>query len=86
MVVVEVGEDELKIEDFFGSVECFEICVKFCYGVMVIINVYNVGEVWCGVEFLKMMEIVEKSNFIYKFEFFLNIFIVWGWKDLIICF
>lgn len=43
--VFEVGEDDVEINDFFGGVECFEICVKFCYGVVVIINVYNVSVV-----------------------------------------
>jgi hypothetical protein len=82
---VEAGEDEVKIEEFPGSAECFEICAKFCYGVTITLNAHNVGEARCGAEYLKMSENVEKSNLVYKLEVFLNSSILRGWKDSIIC-
>lgn len=82
---VEAGESEVVIEDFPGSAECFEVCAKFCYGVTITLNAHNVGEVRCAAEYLKMSEMVEKSNLIYKLEVFLNSSILRGWKDSIIC-
>jgi hypothetical protein len=82
---VEAGEDEVKLEDFPGSAECFEICAKFCYGVIITLNAYNVSAVRCGAEFLKMSETVDKGNLIYKLEVFLNTSILRGWRDSIIC-
>ncbi|KAG0581437.1 hypothetical protein KC19_4G251600 [Ceratodon purpureus] len=82
---VGAGEDEVTLEDFPGSAECFEICAKFCYGITITLNAYNVNAVRCGAEFLKMSEIVEKGNLIHKLEIFLNTSILRGWRDSIIC-
>ena len=82
---VEDGQDEVKLVNFPGSAECFEICAKFCYGVVTTLNAHNVSAVRCGAEFLKMTELVEKGNLIYKLEVFLNTSILRGWRDSIIC-
>ena len=44
----------------------------------------DVGKVHYGVEYLKMLENVEKSNLIYKLEVFLNSLILQDYKDSII--
>lgn len=81
----EAGKDEVKIEGFPGSAACFEVCAKFCYGVLTTVNAHNVSEVLCGAEFLNMSEMVEKCNLIYKLEVFLNTSILRGWRDSVIC-
>lgn len=82
---VEAGEEEVKLEEFPGSAQCFEMCAKFCYGVIITLNAHNVSAIRCGAEFLKMSETAEKGNLIYKLEVFLNTSILRGWRDSIIC-
>ncbi|KAF5961104.1 hypothetical protein HYC85_002313 [Camellia sinensis] len=62
----------------------FEICAKFCYGMTVTLNAYNVIAARCAAEYLEMYETVEKGNLIYKIEVFLNSSIFRSWKDSII--
>lgn len=60
------------------------MCAKFCYGMSVTLNAYNVVAARCAAEFLGMRESVEKGNLIYKIEVFLNSSILRSWKDSII--
>ncbi|CAL5046451.1 unnamed protein product [Urochloa decumbens] len=78
------GTDEVVIQDIPGGVKTFEICAKFCYGMVVTLNAYNVVAVRCAAEYLGMTEDVEKSNLIFKMEVFLNSGIFRSWKDSII--
>jgi hypothetical protein len=80
-----INKDEVVLPDFPGSVESFEMCAKFCYGITFTLNAYNVGAVRCGAEYLEMSEAIEKGNLIFKLEVFLNSSILRGWKDCIIC-
>ncbi|KAF9621207.1 hypothetical protein IFM89_016701 [Coptis chinensis] len=76
--------DEIHIPDIPGGPAAFEICAKFCYGMTVTLNAYNVVAVRCASEYLEMHETVEKGNIIYKIEVFLNSSIFCSWKDSII--
>lgn len=78
------GMDEVYINDFPGGPKAFEICAKFCYGMTVTLNAYNVVAARCAAEYLEMSEDVDKGNLIYKIEVFLNSSVFRSWKDSII--
>ncbi|KAF8019937.1 hypothetical protein BT93_G0583 [Corymbia citriodora subsp. variegata] len=76
--------DEVNISDIPGGPASFEVCAKFCYGMTVTLNAYNVVAARCAAEYLEMYETVEKGNLIYKIEVFLSSSIFRSWKDSII--
>ncbi|GAA0158141.1 hypothetical protein LIER_15243 [Lithospermum erythrorhizon] len=76
--------DELDLVDFPGGPKTFEVCTKFCYGMTVTLNPYNVVAARCGAEYLEMTEDVERGNLIFKIEVFLNSSVFGSWKDSII--
>ncbi|MFQ6662873.1 hypothetical protein Gotur_030580 [Gossypium turneri] len=76
--------DEIHIQDIPGGPAAFEVCAKFCYGMTVTLNAYNVVAARCAAEYLEMYETVEKGNLIYKIDVFLNSSIFRSWKDSII--
>ena len=78
------NSDEIHIQDIPGGPAAFEICSKFCYGMTVTLNAYNVVAARCAAEYLEMYETVEKGNLIYKIDVFLNSSIFRSWKDSII--
>ncbi|XP_043709924.1 BTB/POZ domain-containing protein NPY2 [Telopea speciosissima] len=80
----EESNDEIYIPDIPGGPSAFEICAKFCYGMTVTLNAYNVVAARCAAEYLEMHETIEKGNLIYKIEVFLNSSIFRSWKDSII--
>ncbi|KAJ0980279.1 hypothetical protein J5N97_008534 [Dioscorea zingiberensis] len=77
-------DDEIYIPDIPGGPAAFEICAKFCYGMIVTLNAYNVVAARCAAEYLEMHETIDKGNLIYKIEVFLNSSIFRSWKDSII--
>ncbi|KAE8702217.1 BTB/POZ domain-containing protein NPY2 [Hibiscus syriacus] len=76
--------DEIQISDIPGGSVAFEICVKFCYGIAITLNAYNVIAARCAAEYLGMHETTEKGNLVYKIDAFLNSSIFRSWKDSII--
>ncbi|KAF5733196.1 Phototropic-responsive NPH3 family protein isoform 2 [Tripterygium wilfordii] len=78
------NSDEVDISNIPGGPASFEICVKFCYGITVTLNAYNVVAARCTAEYLGMHESVEKGNLIHKIEVFLTSCIFRSWKDSII--
>ncbi|PSS29277.1 BTB/POZ domain-containing protein [Actinidia chinensis var. chinensis] len=80
----EGNDDEVRIHDIPGGSVAFEICIKFCYGMTVTLNAYNVVAARCAAEYLGMHETVEKGNLIYKVDVFLSSSIFRSWKDSII--
>lgn len=76
--------DEVDVSDIPGGPAAFEICAKFCYGMVVTLNAYNVVAARCAAEYLEMHEMIEKGNLIYKIDVFLNSSILRTWKDSII--
>lgn len=83
-IMNEESRDEVQIGDIPGGPAAFEVCIKFCYGMTVTLNPYNVAAARCAAEYLEMYESVEKGNLIYKIEVFLNSSIFRSWKDSII--
>ncbi|XP_016506616.1 phototropic-responsive NPH3 family protein NPY4 [Nicotiana tabacum] len=80
----EENSDEINIHDIPGGPAAFEVCAKFCYGMTVTLNAYNVVAARCAAEYLEMYETVEKGNLIYKIDVFLTSSIFRSWKDSII--
>ncbi|MFS7995772.1 putative BTB/POZ domain, NPH3 domain, NPH3/RPT2-like family protein [Helianthus anomalus] len=76
--------DEIDIHDIPGGPAAFEICAKFCYGMTVTLNAYNVVNARCAAEYLEMHETMEKGNLVYKIDIFLSSSIFRSWKDSII--
>ncbi|XP_010248658.1 PREDICTED: BTB/POZ domain-containing protein At1g67900 isoform X2 [Nelumbo nucifera] len=74
----------IQLPDFPGGAEAFEICAKFCYGIIITLSAYNIVAVRCAAEYLQMTEDVEKGNLIYKVEVFFNSCILRGWKDSLV--
>ncbi|CAL0300371.1 unnamed protein product [Lupinus luteus] len=80
----EANMGEVQISDIPGGTSAFEICAKFCYGMTVTLNAYNVIAARCAAEYLRMNETIEKGNLIYKIDVFLSSGIFRSWKDSII--
>ncbi|KAK4608237.1 hypothetical protein RGQ29_001867 [Quercus rubra] len=73
----------LKLENFPGGSETFEIILKFCYGLPVDLNPNNIASLRCASEFLEMTEEFEDGNLITKTEAFLTFAVLCSWKDTI---
>lgn len=80
----EDNSDEIYLDDFPGGPKAFEICAKFCYGMTVTLNAYNVVAARCAAEYLEMTEDIDKGNLIFKIDVFLTSSIFRSWKDSII--
>ncbi|XP_051187769.1 phototropic-responsive NPH3 family protein NPY1 [Lolium perenne] len=80
----EEGTDEIHIDDLPGGGKGFEICAKFCYGMVVTLSPHNVVAARCAAEYLGMTEDMDKGNLIFKIEVFINSSILRSWKDSII--
>ncbi|KAG2316927.1 hypothetical protein Bca4012_067821 [Brassica carinata] len=80
----EQPDDEISIPDIPGGPQAFEVCAKFCYGMTVTLNAYNVVSARCAAEYLEMYESIETGNLVYKIEVFLNSSVLRSWKDSII--
>ncbi|XP_051137664.1 BTB/POZ domain-containing protein NPY2 [Andrographis paniculata] len=76
--------DEISIPNIPGGCSAFETCAKFCYGMTVTLNAYNIVATRCAAEYLEMHESIEKGNLIYKVDVFLNSSIFRSWKDSIV--
>ncbi|XP_010531578.1 PREDICTED: BTB/POZ domain-containing protein At1g67900-like [Tarenaya hassleriana] len=74
----------IRLPDFPGGAESFELCAKFCYGITITISAYNIVAARCAAEYLQMTEEVEKGNLVYKLEVFFNSCILHGWRDAIV--
>ncbi|KAI3468349.1 hypothetical protein Pfo_025012 [Paulownia fortunei] len=80
----EETSEEIQLADFPGGPKAFEICAKFCYGITVTLNPYNVVAARCAAEYLEMTEDIDRGNLILKIEIFLNSSVLRNWKDSII--
>ncbi|XP_076956807.1 phototropic-responsive NPH3 family protein NPY5-like [Bidens hawaiensis] len=80
------NNEEIEINEIPGGPTGFEICAKFCYGMAVTLNAYNVVMARCAAEYLEMYETVDKGNLVYKIEVFLNSSVFKTWKDSVIVF
>lgn len=72
---------DIKLENFPGGAEIFEIILKFCYGFPVDLTASNVAAVRCASEFLQMTGEYEEINLISKTEAFLAFIVLSSWRD-----
>ncbi|KAK3008922.1 hypothetical protein RJ639_014704 [Escallonia herrerae] len=77
-----VGYD-LKLENFPGGSETFEVILKFCYGLPVGLKPSTVAALRCASEFLEMNEELEEGNLMSKTEAFLTFVVLSSWRDSI---
>lgn len=80
----EENDGEIRLPDIPGGAAAFEICAKFCYGMTVTLNAYNVVAARCAAAYLDMSESVEKGNLIFKLEVFLSSSVLRCWKDSLV--
>lgn len=76
-------EYDLKLENFPGGSEIFEIILKFCYGLPVDLNPNNVASLRCASEYLEMTEELDDGNLTAKTEAFLTFVVLSSWRDSI---
>ncbi|KAL1536725.1 BTB/POZ domain-containing protein DOT3-like isoform X1 [Salvia divinorum] len=74
---------DVKLDNFPGGTETFEIILKFCYGLPISLNVSNVAALRCASEFLEMTEALEDGNLISKTEAFFTFVVLSSWGDSI---
>ncbi|KAK9271759.1 hypothetical protein L1049_002122 [Liquidambar formosana] len=74
---------DLKLDNFPGGPETFEIILKYCYGLPIDLNPNNVAPLRCASEFLEMTEELEDGNLISKTEAFLTFVVLSSWRDSI---
>ncbi|OVA14199.1 BTB/POZ-like [Macleaya cordata] len=74
---------DMKLENFPGRSETFEMVLKFCYGLPVELTPTNVAPLRCASEFLQMTEEYEEGNLISKTEAFLAFVVLSSWRDTI---
>ncbi|KAG6487597.1 hypothetical protein ZIOFF_056185 [Zingiber officinale] len=73
----EEGEEEaeahrhITLEDFPASCEAFEMAAKFCYGVKVDLNPWNVAPLRCAAEYLEMTEELFEDNLVARTQKFI---------------
>lgn len=70
--IEENGYPHIKLEDFPGSSESFEMVAKFCYGVKMDLSASSVVPLRCAAEHLEMTEEYSPDNLISKTERFLS--------------
>ncbi|KAG7614445.1 BTB/POZ domain [Arabidopsis suecica] len=70
--IEENGYPHIKLEDFPGSSESFEMVAKFCYGVKMDLSASTVVPLRCAAEHLEMTEEYSPDNLISKTERFLS--------------
>ncbi|CAN6874478.1 unnamed protein product [Brassica oleracea] len=70
--IEENGFPHIKLEDFPGSSESFEMVAKFCYGVKIDLSAYSAVPLRCAAEHLEMTEEYSPDNLISKTERFLS--------------
>ncbi|EOA13077.1 hypothetical protein CARUB_v10026083mg [Capsella rubella] len=68
----ETGYPHIKLDDFPGSSESFEMVAKFCYGVKMDLSASTVVPLRCAAQHLEMTEEYSPDNLISKTERFLS--------------
>ncbi|KAG0617083.1 hypothetical protein M758_5G162100 [Ceratodon purpureus] len=76
-------KDHIKLDNMPGGPMAFELAVKFCYGIPIMITRTNVAALRCAAEYLEMTEDLEEGNLVSKTEDFLSSEILTSWSDSI---
>ncbi|CAH2064556.1 unnamed protein product [Thlaspi arvense] len=62
----------IKIPDFPGGAEAFELVIKFCYGINFDMSTENIAMLRCAAEYLEMTEEHSVANLVETTEVYLN--------------
>ncbi|KAG2329467.1 hypothetical protein Bca52824_000647 [Brassica carinata] len=62
----------IKLPDFPGGAEAFELAIKFCYGINLEMNAENIAMLRCAAEYLDMTEEHSVANLVETTEVYLN--------------
>ncbi|CAH8382269.1 unnamed protein product [Eruca vesicaria subsp. sativa] len=62
----------IKIPDFPGGAEAFELAIKFCYGIHLEMNAENIAMLRCAAEYLDMTKEHSAANLVETTEVYLN--------------
>ncbi|KAG7565107.1 BTB/POZ domain [Arabidopsis suecica] len=62
----------IKLPDFPGGAEAFELAIKFCYDISFEINTENIAMLRCAAEYLEMTEEHSVENLVETIEVYLN--------------
>jgi len=62
----------IRIPDFPGGAEGFELAIKFCYDISFEINTENIAMLLCAAEYLEMTEEHSVENLVETIEVYLN--------------
>lgn len=76
-------KDHIKLDRMPGGALAFELCIKFCYGIPIMITRSNVAALRCAADYLEMTEDLESQNLVSKTEDFLSSEIFTSWSDSI---
>lgn len=76
-------KDHIKLDNMPGGAAAFELAVKCCYGIPIMITRTNVAALRCAAEYLEMTEDLEEGNLVSKTEDFLSSEILISWSDSI---
>ncbi|KAG6524183.1 BTB/POZ domain-containing protein At1g67900-like [Zingiber officinale] len=74
----------VRLSEFPGGVEAFEVCAKFCYGITVTLSAFNIVPVWCAAHYLGMSEDADRGNLLGKLDVFFRSCILRRWKDTLV--
>lgn len=74
---------DIKMDNFPGGPDTFELILKFCYGLPIGLTPANVAPLRCAAEFLEMTEDVADGNLVSKTEFFITFAVLTSWRDTI---
>ncbi|MFS7950464.1 putative SKP1/BTB/POZ domain superfamily, NPH3/RPT2-like family protein [Helianthus anomalus] len=55
----------IKLVDFHGVNDAFELGVKFSYGITITLRAYNIVAARCAAKYLQLTEDVEKGNLVH---------------------
>ncbi|MFS7922526.1 putative NPH3/RPT2-like family protein [Helianthus anomalus] len=55
----------IKLTDFHGVNDAFELRVRFCYGIIITLSAYNIIAARCATKYLQMTEDAEKGNLVH---------------------
>ncbi|PIN26215.1 hypothetical protein CDL12_01030 [Handroanthus impetiginosus] len=82
----QIRNSGIKIDDFPGGPDGFELVSRFCYNNGNIqITVSNVSLLHCCAVFLGMTEKVSSINLLHQTEVFLEGIFYWSWTEILIC-
>ncbi|OVA12119.1 NPH3 domain [Macleaya cordata] len=81
----QISNSMIKIDDFPGGANGFELISRFCYNNgRISITPSNISVLYCSAIFLEMTEKISPCNLLQQTETFLEGLFYWSWSDILI--